>query len=206
MPQGGNHGNPHWTLPVHVLTMTVAPDPLLTLAEAKAHLEYVDSDRDSYITALIAAVTEMIDGPEGMLGKAVGEQIWTYALRYVPTGIINIPLVPVKALRSVAYFDADNAEQEINVNQFRLVANEDFAYLEPVEGFTWPVMYDRGDAVTFELQLGMAEVPAGIKHAALLMLSNWFENREAVSDKAMMPVPFAVDTLLNRWRIGWLGA
>lgn len=205
MPQ--HHGNPHWVLPDHILTMTGAPAPLVTLAEAKAHLEYADTDRDGYINSLIAAATEMLDGPEGMIGKAVGEQVWTYALRYVPTDIIDIPIVPVKALQAVTYFDADNVSQTINVNQFRLVANEDFAYLEPVDGFTWPVLYDRGDAVTFTLQLGMAEVPAGIKHAALLLISNWFENREAVlTGTISKPIEFALDALINRWRIGWLGA
>lgn len=196
--------NPHWTAPDHLLTMTGAPDPLVTLAEAKAHLEYADSDRDSYITALCAAATEMLDGPHGMIGKAVGEQVWTMALRNVPSGEIPIPIFPVKALESVTYYDADNVSQTINVNQFRLVANEDYAYLEPVSGFTWPSLYDRADAVTFTLQLGMAEVPVGIKQAALLMVANWFENREAVSDKAMMPVPFAIESLINRWRVGWV--
>lgn len=196
--------NPHWTAPDHLLTMTGAPDPLVTLAEAKAHLEYADSDRDSYITALCAAATEMLDGPHGMIGKAIGEQVWTMALRNVPSGEIPIPIFPVKALQSVAYYDAANVSQTINVNQFRLVANEDYAYLEPVAGFTWPAVYDRADAITFTVQLGMAEVPKGIKQAALLMIANWFENREAVSDKAMMPVPFAVEALINRWRVGWV--
>jgi uncharacterized phiE125 gp8 family phage protein len=184
--------------------MTGAPDPLITLAEAKAHLEYADSDRDSYITALCAAATAMLDGPYGMIGKAVGEQVWTYAMRYAPVGNVSIPVFPVKALQSVTYFDAANVSQTINVNQFRLVANEDYAYLEPVTGFVWPALYDRADAITITVQLGMPEVPAGIKHAALLMVSNWFENREAVADKAMLPVPFAIETLINRWRVGWV--
>lgn len=199
--------NPHWSNATHILTRTGAPDPLVTLAEAKAHLEYADTDRDGYINSLIAAATEMLDGPEGMIGKAVGEQVWTYALRCAPSGVINLPVVPVKALQAVSYFDADNVAQVIAVDQFRLVANEDFAYLEPVDGFTWPVFYDRGDAVRFTLQLGLPEVPAGIKHAALLMISNWFENREAViTGTVSKPIEFALEALINRWRVGWLGA
>lgn len=196
--------NPHWTAPDHLLTMTGAPDPLVTTAEAKAHLEYADSDRDTYIAALCDAATEMLDGPHGMIGKAVGEQVWTFSIARAPSGNVEIPVFPVKALQEVAYYDAANSEQSINVNQFRLVANEDYAFLEPVAGFVWPSVYDRADAITFTVQLGMAEVPKGIKQAALLMIANWFENREAVSDKAMMPVPFAVEALINRWRVGWV--
>ncbi len=198
--------NPHWTAPTHLLTMTGAPDPLVTTAEAKAHLEYADSDRDAYIGALCSAASEMLDGPHGMIGKAINEQTWTFALRTVPTGQIEIPIFPVKALQAVTYYNANNVSQVINVNQFRLVANEDYAYLEPVAGFTWPVLYDRADAVTFTVQLGMSAAPAGLKQAALLLVSHWFENREAVSDKAMLPVPFALESLVNRWRVGWVAA
>lgn len=198
--------NPHWTSPSHLLTMTGAPDPLVTLAEAKAQLEYADTDRDTYITSLCAVASEMIDGPYGMVGKAINEQTWTFALRAAPSGIIDVPFVPAKALQAVTYFDTDNVSQAINVNQFLLVANEDYAYLEPVSGFTWPALYDRADAITFTLQLGMADVPAGLKHAALLLVSHWFENREPVADKAMMAVPFALESLVNRWRVGWMAA
>jgi uncharacterized phiE125 gp8 family phage protein len=198
--------NPHWTHPAHLLVRVSAPADIVTLAEAKAHLEYIDTDRDTYIAALIDAATEMLDGPEGMVGKALGEQVWTYSLRYTPADKIDIPAAPVKALQEVTYYDVAGDEQEINVNQFRLVANEDWAYLEPVDGFVWPALFDRADAVTFRLQLGMDAVPVGIKHAALMMIANWFENREAVADKAMLPVPFAVESLINRWRIGWMAA
>lgn len=198
--------NPHWTAPDRLLTMTGAPDPLVTTAEAKVHLEYADSDRDSYIGALCSAASEMLDGPYGMIGKAVNEQTWTFGLRTVPTGQIEIPVFPVKVLQAVAYYDASNVSQVINVNQFRLVANEDYAYLEPVAGFAWPVLYDRADAVTFTVQLGMSAAPAGLKQAALLLVSHWFENREAVSDKSMLPVPFALESLIGRWRVGWVAA
>jgi len=200
-------GNPHWTLPSHVLKMTGAPDPLVSLAEAKAHLEYPASDRDSYINSLIAAACEMVDGPEAMTGKAIAEQTWTYAVRKVEAGEIWLPLFPVKALQSVTYYDANNVSQTINVNQFRLVANEDFAYLEPVNGFVWPALYDRGDAVTFTLQLGMDEVPAGIKQAVLLLIGHWFENREGVIvGVTSKSIEMAVESLINRWRVGWFAS
>lgn len=197
--------NPHWTASTHLLTMTGAPDPLLTTAEAKAHLEYADSDRDTYIAALVSAATELLDGPHGMIGKAIGEQTWTFSIRAAPSGEIDIPVFPVKALEAVTYYDAANVSQVINVNQFRLVANEDYAFLEPVAGFVWPAVYDRADAITFTVQLGMAEVPAGVKQAAMLMVAHWFENREAVvTGTISKPIEFAVESLVNRWRVGWV--
>jgi len=198
--------DPYLMHPAHLLVRVGVPADIVTLDEAKAHLEYIDNDRDAYIGALIDVATEMLDGPEGMVGKALGEQVWAYSLRYVPADKIAIPVVPVKALQSVVYFDEAGVEQQVNVNQFRLVANEDYAYLEPIDGFTWPALFDRADAVTFRFQLGMDVVPVGIKRAALMMIANWFENREAVADKTMLPVPFAVESLINRWRIGWMAA
>lgn len=195
--------NPHWVQPDHILTMTGAPDPLLTLAEAKAQLEYEDTDKDAYLTALIQAATDLLDGPDGMAGKAIAEQVWTYSLRTV-SGDVALPVFPVKSLESVSYYDIDNVAQDFDLSNVRLVANEDWAYVEILTA--WPALYDRADAITFTLQLGLAEVPEAFKHAARLMVAHWFENREAASDKSIRGIEFAVDALVNRYRTGWIGA
>lgn len=198
--------NPHWVHADHLLTVTGAPDPLLTLDEAKDHLEIAHSDKDSFITSLVAAASMMIDGYDGIVGKAIGEQTVTYSLRTIKNGKTDIPIVPVRSLESVTYYDEANAEQTINVNQFVLVANEDFAYIEPVAGFAFPALFDRADAITFTFLCGFAEVPEPIKHAARLMVGHWFENREAASENSVKSIDWAVDALINRYKIGWIGA
>lgn len=42
----------------------------------------------------------------------------------------------------------------------------------------------------------LAEIPAEFRHAGLMLVANWFENREATSETTQLPVPYAVDALL----------
>lgn len=41
-----------------------------------------------------------------------------------------------------------------------------------------------------------ADYPATLRHAALLLIGNWFNNREGTTDKPLSQVPLAFDMLL----------
>ncbi|KQP34298.1 hypothetical protein ASF27_01685 [Methylobacterium sp. Leaf102] len=51
------------------------PAPILTVEQAKRHLRVEGGDEDAYIVDLIAVATAWIDGPDGWLGRALGEQV-----------------------------------------------------------------------------------------------------------------------------------
>ena len=199
--------NPHWTHTAHLLNVTGAPTSLVTLTEAKDHLEIDHSDKDTFITSLVAAASQMIDGYDGMVGKTVGEQTVTYSLADTPPVHIDLPVFPVKSLTSVSYFDTDGNSQTIDVASFRLVGNEDYAFLETVEGFQWPTTFDRHDAITFTLLCGFDTVPQALKHACLMLVAHWFENREDVLVGSISKsIEMAVESLVNRYRKGWVAA
>lgn len=42
----------------------------------------------------------------------------------------------------------------------------------------------------------LAEIPTEIRHAGVMLVAHYFENREATSELASIPVPYAVDALL----------
>ena len=189
-----------------IIRTTVAPDALLTLADAKEHLEIDHSDRDSYITSLVAAASVMIDGYDGMVGKPVAPQTVTVTFEDVYAGDIIVPVANAQSLTSITYYDADNVQQSLDLANFRFITGEDETTLEPIDGFTWPAAYERRDAYTITLVAGFATVPDPIKHAARLMVGHWFENREAASDLNIRTIDFAVEALVNRYRIGWVAA
>lgn len=198
--------NPHWVHSDHLLVVTGAPDPLLTLTEAKDHLEIDHSDKDTLITSLVAAASAMLDGYDGMTGKTIAEQTVAYSIRQFPGRKLNIPVYPVKSLTSVSYYDEANEQQTIDVANFRLLSNEDYATLDLIEGYSLPTLYDRQDAITFTLLCGFAAIPEPIKHAARLMVGHWFENREAASEKSVKAIDWAVEALVGRYRKGWIGS
>lgn len=206
--------NPHYVWPDHVLTLTQAPDPLITTAEAKAHLRVDHSDEDAYIAGLVKAAEAMLDGPNGMVGKALATQQWTLKReRLIGTDALDLPVVPFRDVVSIAYYDADNTLQTLNTPEaigalFTTAGNEDWGQIAPVT--VWPEMYQRPDALTVVFHAGFgdpADVPANLLHAAKMLIAHWYENREQVTlGQSPVELPMAVQALVGVHRIGWAGA
>ena len=56
------------------LAVVTPPEPVVTLADAKQHLKVSHSAEDALIEGMVAAATQMIDGPESWLGRVLGVQ------------------------------------------------------------------------------------------------------------------------------------
>lgn len=194
--------------PFHDLRRTVAPAALISLADIKAHCRVDHDDDDAYLTALVATAQSMLDGPDGMVGRALVTQTWRLRTsRLTGKQRLMLPVNPVIGITSIKFYDAADVEQTVSdvPGYFRLVANLERAFVEPRE--TWLAMFDRPDAVEVVFTAGfgdVADVPPNLIHAAKMMVSHWYENREAVSERAMVPVPLAAETLVNLDRVGWI--
>lgn len=180
--------------------------PLLTTAEAKAHLHVEGSDDDALIDAYVAAVNDTLDAEFGELGRALVTQTWQLVLDEFPAvGYFYIPVTPMQQILSVTYYDADNVSQTLAADQYRLTANGDNSLFEFVNGATIPSTYDRADAVTVRYEAGYgdagSDVPESIRLAARALVAHYYENRAAVDMGDLQEVPFGVRFLLNRHRV-----
>ena len=187
---------------------TTAPaTALITTAEAKAHLRVDGTDEDTLIDGLVAAVTAHLDGL-GVLGRAMVTQSWAQWECQAP-GWVRLLVGPFQSLTSVEYYDTDNALQTATLSDFETRLDGDFVIVKPKENYSWPNAYTRADAIKITYVAGFgdaaSDVPASIRHAALMLLAHWYENREAVSEGKPVPVPMAVDALLGVERVGWYG-
>lgn len=191
----------------HILTLVTAPSEYpVTLAEAKAHCRVDFTDDDTYITSLITAATTYLDYQYGILGQALITQRWSVAVDGPAVDAeenfdhIHIPIVPTQTLISIQYYDTDEVLQTATLSDFRLVADGSWAYVRPNTGVDWPTTYDRADAITVTADCGFGDpedVPSTIKHAMLLLICHWYENRESVSAGIdMMTVPMTFDALI----------
>lgn len=190
---------------------TSAPDDLLTLEEAKEQCSVGHADDDALLGRLIKAVSAYLDGPDAKLGRALVTQTWAVDVSPV-TGrtSIELPIVPLISLSSITYYDRDNVQQTLNIsNDVSVYAENDFAYVAPALNASWPGMYNRPDAltVTYSAGYGLASaVPESIRHAALGLLSHWYENRDAVNiGNITSDVPWFVEELIDMERLGWVG-
>ncbi|MFU0504122.1 head-tail connector protein [Pseudaminobacter sp. NGMCC 1.201702] len=180
--------------------VTAATTPVVTTVEAKRHMNVFHDDDDTLVDLYVTAATELIEGPNG-IGIALRPQTWRLSLDYFPAEI-RIPLGPVTGVTSVKYTDTTGAEQI--VTGYRLDKDAQPARLLPALGASWPTICDPG-AVKVEFKCGYAEVPFVLRAAVLLLAGHWYNNRETVDDTSLKKIPYGVDTILERYRVGRFG-
>ena len=191
------------------LRREVAPasEPV-SLADVKAHCRIDHSDDDTYIAGLIAAAVAFVDA-QGELGRAMITQTWAQYESQAP-GRVRLDMGPFIELVSVKFFDAAGSLQTATLADFEIRLHGDFVICKPKEDREWPTADTREDAIkiTYTAGYGAAsDVPAGIKHALLMLIGHWYENREAVvigTITATTPMAFAV--LIGNERVGWYGS
>lgn len=198
----------HLTRSDYIAVRSGAPaSSTITLTEAKAHLLQDSTDQDKYIEALVEAADEFI---ESELCKAMVEQTWTVSVPAPASdGRIVLPVNPALALTSIKHYDTDNQQVTLTNTDFTFFKTQDYAYLEPVSGVSWPNLYSRPDAIEVIYTAGYgdaAAVPAVLKHAVKLIIGDWFEHRAS----AIVGVPSVaahmvatVDRLISNHKIGF---
>ncbi|MBB3972776.1 head-tail connector protein [Hansschlegelia beijingensis] len=187
------------------LVTAPAADPV-TLAEAKKHLRVMHDDEDALISMLIKAAAAQIEGPSG-IGVALVTQTWRLSLDGFPCEI-EIPLTPVSAVDSVTFKDAAGAD--VAFTDFAVDLDASPTLVAPAYGATWPVPRCERGSVKVEFTAGYgapSDVPADLRAAVLLIVGHLYENREAVvlSNQQPFEMPMAVDSILNRYRVGRFG-
>jgi uncharacterized phiE125 gp8 family phage protein len=179
------------------LTLITPPASLpVTLADAKAQCRVESDDEDSLIEGLIAAATDYV---EQYTGRALITQTWRLTLDEF-THALLLPKGPVQTVTHVRYFDSEGAEQTVLVDDYTLDNTSDPAWVVINSGASWPVTQSGVNMVKITFVAGYTEVPSSITHAILLLIGQWFDNRSAVSDKAVIAVPNAVESLLTNYR------
>ena len=165
---------------------TAATTKPVSLYEAKAQcrIDDYDTESDLLLSGLIAAATDAV---EQMVGFPLGAEGWMATM--AGRGAVAVPLYPVTELVSVTL-------GQDQLPGFTLLKDGDRASITG----PWP-----GEPVTLRVTVG-GFVPPSIKHAILLLIAQWYENREATSEKPMREVPFAVESLVSLYRRGWAKA
>lgn len=178
----------------------------VSLAEAKTHCRVDHSGDDTYITGLIGAAVGHLDGRAGILGRCIMEQVWVYPFAKWPaSGYLKIDIPDVSAA-VVKYFDTDGAEQTVSSSVYRVERAVEGAHIWFTSGFTWPDLYiDRPSPISVTVTAAMpSTAPAlqAIRHAMLLMIGHWYENREevVVGQLDVRSLPMAVGALLSPLR------
>lgn len=176
----------------------------MSLLEAKTHLRVDIADDDALISALIMAARQYV---ERITGRALITQTWQYILDRFPA-VFVLPKPPLRQVVSITYKTADEFSHPIPATDYVVDAASEPARIAPAPGLSWPseTLYPLG-AVTVEFEAGYgdaANVPMPIKQAILLLIGQWYEQREAINvGNIINELPFAVAALLSPYRTWW---
>lgn len=180
-----------------VLVVVTPPAPLVSLVSAKAHLRVTTTDEDVLIGSYISAASAYIDGPNGVLKRAVMAQVLEYRSHVFP-GSDFLPCGPVSAIESIDYTDADGVQRSVVESAYEVFGDR----LSLTYGSAWPRHRSDPNGVRVRYRAGEAVAPAPIQHAALLLVGQWFRNRMAVNvGNIVNQMPNGVAALLSPYKI-----
>ena len=143
---------------------------------------------------------------EEMTWRALVTQRWDYYLDAWPEGdTIVLPRPPLRSIVSFEYIDQAGVTTAISASDYVVDVASEPGRLRLKGTATLPSATLRelnGVQIRFEAGYGAASaVPVRYKQALKLLIGHWYENREAVSDAMLRPVPMAVDSLIATFAI-----
>lgn len=193
---------------LHRVTPPVSP--VVSLAEAKAHVRCDGSADDDVLNRMVADATARIEGPNGA-GIALVSQVWELTLDRFPAAI-TLPLGPVLSVDTITYRDAGGESQALASSTWRAATRRSPAQIWPAGGQAWPGTDNEPEAVTVRFTAGFggpADVPADLRGAVLLLVGHFYANREAVvanpGISQALELPFGAAAVIDAWRVGRFG-
>ena len=185
------------------LTVHAAPEaePLAT-AEAKKHCNIDFSEDDTYIDTLIKAARIHC---EMYLRRALVNTTFDLTLDCFPC-VIQPPRSPLVSVTSITYLDTNGTSTVLATSEYSVDTKREPGRIYPAYGKAWPSVQSIENAITVRFVAGYgataASVPQTIRHAMLLLVGHWYENRESVVVGTITAeLPFAVEALLSGERL-----
>lgn len=194
--------------PHHALELIDAPATTpISLAEVKTQLRIETSDDDTMLSRLINVAVAYVD-VKGVLGAGMITQKWGQWLANNP-GTVTLALGPVQSVTAVKYYDEAGVLQTDTLSNYEVFGTSTSTTIAPKSGFSWPSAQSRPDAIRIEYEIGYgdaaSDVPDTLRHALLMLVAHWYENREQTTSDRMAEVPFGFNELVGIERGRWYG-
>ncbi|MEQ9144361.1 MAG: head-tail connector protein [Parvibaculaceae bacterium] len=181
------------------MTLTLMTGPAsepVDLADMKLHLRVDTADEDALISGLIAAARLTVEAHASL---ALLTQSWRWTLDRWPGGALDLPLGPVVSVDQASVDGtllSPDAYQLVPGGQARLLRADSTA---------WPAPSAAAGGIVIEFTAGFGldgvAVPRDLRHAIMMLVAHWFENREPAAGFDEERLPRAVRALLAPyWR------
>lgn len=178
-----------------------ASEPV-TLSEAKAQLSVTSSAHDTRITSLITTARRQV---ERYLKRALITQTWKVYYNCFHA-VMELPYPPLQSVTHVKYYDDSGTLQTLSSDLYwedlasepgKIVRKYDAVYPELLAG--------RPNAVEIQYVAGYGDaddVPEEIRHAILMLVTDYFDNRgEVVVGSMAQRIPGFIKDLVHDYRM-----
>ncbi len=169
------------------------------LTEAKTHLRVDLSDDDTYIQMLIEMATHVVEQYTRLF--IVENTVEVYYDQF--PDYFNLQYGNLQLITSIKYYDSSNNLTTLDSSNYEMDKHAQPALVYRSQGSTWPSTYDKPNAVTLKFSGGYEfqdyddKFPRPLKHAILLLIGHFYENRQSVADKVQYSIPMTVEYLIN---------
>lgn len=189
------------------LTLVTAPtERVVTVDELRLHTRSENANEDDLLETLIDAATAQA---EAFCRRRFVTQTWRATFDGFPAGAILLPRPPLVSVDHVKYLDTAGVEQTLSSALYSVKTGAAPGRVVQAYGTFWPIARNEEDSVRVQYVCGYgaaADVPAGIRQAALLIAATLYANRETVAPVAMQPIPHSAEWLLGPYRVVRQGA
>ena len=149
----------------------------------QCQLGEIPDDQRRRVAGYIAGARQLL---ERRLRRQLVTATWKLYLDGFPAEIRFDDKLPIKTITHIKYYDANGTLTTLTpaatYYQTDLASDARPARIIPAYGTSWPsVRADTLNAVEIQFTCGYgaaADVPATIKNGMLLLIANWYENRE----------------------------
>ena len=183
--------------------VTAAVEDALSLSEIKEFLRLDESDtsEDDTLAIFRAAALEMAEQyTRRILCTTTIDEYFDSFPVYSGVGdkaTIFLSKGPVSSVTSVKYIDEDGNEQTVSADDYRVDTISEPARIVSTEGWYNAKVTVNAVIIRYTVGTAASAVPAPIKQAMLLMVSDMYEKRE----DSVKRMPTASEYLMNPFRL-----
>jgi uncharacterized phiE125 gp8 family phage protein len=187
-----------------VSTLISPPDDEpVSLATFKSHGAITGSVIPNAVLELrLKAAREWV---EKYTGRALMPQTWRDTFDAVPYAADAILLrkMPVLSVTAITSYNIANVGAVYSSASYFVDTTQEPARIVLNDGYSWPSDVRYTNALTVEYIAGYVDedaVPATLKHAIMVLASEWYERVEASTDERIAAVPFGLYAMLDPYR------
>lgn len=180
--------------------------------EAADHLR-VDSDADEiYITELVSAAREYVEGITGRSTVSATYRLTAPDWDSITTlrsgsAIITLDRAPLVSVASIKYIAAGSSSlTTIAAENYSVVNSYDPGAIYFASSYALPTPNpERPDAIQIDFIAGHTDAttsPPLIRHAIKMLTAHWYENRITVAPVNLMPIPNGFNDIIHNQRQG----